>query len=446
MKTLSPSLTLILLSILALTSFLPLTSCSDDNSQPEGIGCEEPSAIFNLEVTGSLGSSLITVNGGEFYRPFFATEWQGMDSDSISKESIALLKKRLSDGTVCILMPSDYQSPFEEGEDFTLKMQVQYIGESKGRFDFLFVDYVKGDICGTPDPKYPIIYGSRASSIYDKMINVYVHVVRSSSGVGLNKETFANKVITTLNRYFSTARIEFNLLGSEYWDVMTDSWANSFSLFNSSDRDKIFSYNSHSNAVDVYVISNLKSNINGYSIDIPGTAYILKDIGLESSTIAHEMGHCLGLSHTHAVTENLDLLDPCSENVDGTNGEFAGDCVKDTPADPNIWSGGVYVGGNLVDRNGMRYNPDPENLMSYSGGIRVYFTPGQIQRMHDAIAGTEILQNFLTQKKLDSNFHFSNSKELNIIGLTKSEEVQWRVGVVPVLLQISAIQRLLHGV
>ena len=56
--------------------------------------------------------------------------------------------------------------------------------------------------------------------------------------------------------------------------------------------------------------------------------------------MSHEMGHCLGLLHTHnggfddfPVTQ-LDFVD---QTVQPGFCQIAGDCVCDTPADPNMF-------------------------------------------------------------------------------------------------------------
>ena len=49
-----------------------------------------------------------------------------------------------------------------------------------------------------------------------------------------------------------------------------------------------------------------------------------------TSTVAHEMGHCLGLYHTHNGTGDNNGT---PELVNGSNSSTAGDYITDTPAD-----------------------------------------------------------------------------------------------------------------
>lgn len=75
--------------------------------------------------------------------------------------------------------------------------------------------------CGTIETDPPTWYFNTPrvfnnNSIYT--LNIYIHVIRSSSGVGFNKEEVAQTVITNLNGYYASAKINFYLLGSDYID------------------------------------------------------------------------------------------------------------------------------------------------------------------------------------------------------------------------------------
>lgn len=96
--------------------------------------------------------------------------------------------------------------------------------------------------------------------------------------------------------------------------------------------------------------------------------------------LAHEVGHLLGLPHTHDA-----IFEP--ELVDGSNCTIGGDQICDTPADPNLSLPGMmnyasctYIGTG-TDANGDAYMPQATNIMSYSFCVNDTFTPGQAQVM-----------------------------------------------------------------
>jgi len=96
--------------------------------------------------------------------------------------------------------------------------------------------------------------------------------------------------------------------------------------------------------------------------------------------LSHELGHVLGLPHSHGYT-NSGTTD---ELVDGSNCGTAGDRFCDTPADPNllgkVGSGCVYT-GTARDANGMLYKPMTRNIMSYTNSACAdTLTPMQLAR------------------------------------------------------------------
>jgi hypothetical protein len=136
----------------------------------------------------------------------------------------------------------------------------------------------------------------------------------------------------------------------------------------------------------------------GVAANIPATAYIVHGNRYNTTTVSHEMGHCLGLYHTHHGTDCVHHSYPCesgtAELVNGSNAATGGDYIADTPADPRFWDGCTYNGGGIRDANNQIYNPNPLNYMAYSlHTCRSMFTPMQIQRMKDFIVNTEILKN-----------------------------------------------------
>ncbi len=105
--------------------------------------------------------------------------------------------------------------------------------------------------------------------------------------------------------------------------------------------------------------------------------------------LAHEVGHALGLPHTHGYT-NFGTTD---ELVNGSNCSTHGDRFCDTPADPNILglvNGACVYVGNLTDANGQQYTPNTGNIMSYTNGnCRSHFSAEQHERMYDVASSAQ---------------------------------------------------------
>ena len=97
--------------------------------------------------------------------------------------------------------------------------------------------------------------------------------------------------------------------------------------------------------------------------------------------LSHELGHVMGLPHTHGYTNS----GTTTELVDGSNCATDGDRFCDTPADPNLLgkvSGGCVYTGTARDANGMAYQPLTDNVMSYSNSqCADSLTPMQLARV-----------------------------------------------------------------
>lgn len=268
--------------------------------------------------------------------------------------------------------------------------------------------------CPTPAPEPPTWFFTRSFTElnYNTSYNfrVFVHVVRPTSGIisGYIKENVASSVIENLNDYYAEANITFSLLGSDYID--DDKYIN-MTILQCLNEDNLgyglFEESVRTNAINIYVLSsapNLKTpemELNGLANNIPGNACIVKELKYIDATLAHEIGHCLGLYHTHQGTKcrhhNCDVSEMGTpELVNGSNSTTAGDYISDTPADPLSWYICTYSGGSITDANGAKYNPDPENIMSYSS-CKSKHTQKQLERIYETIDHSTLLQALCTK-------------------------------------------------
>lgn len=167
--------------------------------------------------------------------------------------------------------------------------------------------------------------------------------------------------------------------------------------------------NFHTDGIDIYIAGD-NSPGGGIAENIPSTFFVVGSTGLgsvfsRSYVIAHEMGHCLGLWHTHhgTITESGNDCNgnpiggaQCPELVNGSNCDNCGDFVCDTPADPyigfNVNASCQWLGSG-TDSNGDAYAPDENAIMAYTTpSCMEYFTNGQGQRMRNIIEMSPVLQ------------------------------------------------------
>ena len=158
---------------------------------------------------------------------------------------------------------------------------------------------------------------------------------------------------------------------------------------------------------------------NGFALDIPSNALFIRDNRVLTSTSAHELGHFLGLYHTH---KGLGYDESgCAEEINGSNCNSCGDLVCDTPAD----SGNGIANG---------YNPDMTNIMSYYHLSpwfvnRDHFTTWQGVRMRYAIQNEGILQNatcgLRPTLKGPSDISYGAAATYTLLNVDAKEEITW---------------------
>ena len=313
-------------------------------------------------------------------------------------------------------------------------------------------------ICGNSDCLYsaPPVWlfepKSRSSYQFDghyEVINVFVHILQTTKGTRPDltgsKERIRDMVVARLNQDYrnNNTHISFRAIGVEEINYINTT----FGIDNAEQCNKAMTLNNHANALNVYVIGAIAANqkVTGKAADIFSNACILRPDAYYSSVLSHEVGHCLGLFHTHRGTAakwkqyNDNSEKGKVEHVDGSNSTIAGDYITDTPADPCLWPWSKYSGNSTItDDHGDRYNPLLHNIMSYNSyDYTNSFTPMQIQRMHESIYEESKLAKMTSNRYIEivgnplgeaGNRHFTEkTRTLTFPAVADDEEVTWTI-------------------
>ena len=263
------------------------------------------------------------------------------------------------------------------------------------------------------------------------LIRVYFHIIRRTNGTG------ASIVQNNVQTAFNTLNTDFNPHGIYFtWDNSID-YINSDSYYYNPGVN-IFSVNNHSNGVDIYLYGE-NVCIGGYANGIANSTeyyiggYLSSFPSLYLSgthVVSHEMGHVLGLYHTHRGTSLIEP-DGCPELVNGSNSSVCGDEIEDTPADPCLnYDVNPYTGqwqGSGTDANGDPYQPDTHLIMSYTHpSCMSYFSTEQGERMIYAIGHVSSLQSVTVSadKIVGPQLVYTNAT-YNINNLPSGVTVEW---------------------
>ena len=220
-------------------------------------------------------------------------------------------------------------------------------------------------------------------------VKVFVHIINEDDGTAGVSEAEVREEIDRLEAYYAPHDICFSLVGIDEINDSQYGASPGDTISPAQSNQIIADYPPIPDVVDIYI---LPANIffRGTAFAIPNTYLLIYAGRFNTPHLAHEMGHCLGLYHTHETAFGNEL-------VDGTNCAGAGDLLCDTPADPglsgNVDDGCIYTGG-FTDTNGESYSPDVTNTMSYAPfGCRGLFTQDQEDRMHDILSSVFTVDN-----------------------------------------------------
>lgn len=213
-------------------------------------------------------------------------------------------------------------------------------------------------------------------------------VIRNSAGTGGATELQIRKLMNDINEIYR----ESNTLIQFYQQchigyIDNDSYVN----LNWLQAGAVSRDNVQSGVVNVFLGDGLPSSVSGVRMpDVPLLSK--KSVFLSGRTIrrtdddytfAHEVGHYLGLDHTHQYSKRVCLREPVSRtrtwpflsSCRPFSGkricESTGDALRDTPADPDLYEntecfyelGGIDMYGDFYDSN----PPMVNNVMSYNG-------------------------------------------------------------------------------
>ncbi len=227
-------------------------------------------------------------------------------------------------------------------------------------------------------------------------INVYYHIVRDNSGYTTFDSNDLDMITTNFNEVYSKYYIYINSLGYDFIDN-SDFYELTYtknSTDDFDDYDRLVQTNSHSNAIDVYIvysITNEEDSMSGRANGQPSKALVIKNNTFFNRIPGHELGHCLGLMHTHDTRYGIENV---ARYGDDKNCSIAGDLLCDTPADPDLDFGRLVNSnceytGNVTDPTGAQYQPDTHNMMSYTAPVCLStFSPSQVAIMRYNIANT----------------------------------------------------------
>lgn len=194
-----------------------------------------------------------------------------------------------------------------------------------------------------------------------------------------------NAQMTQLNADFLPSRIQF---------VQETEFINSTQYRQFSDAEEFGMKNTYADnpaeQINVYVV-NIQAGYLGVGtfpwdpVALGNQGGVIVDdnwFGAGQKTLTHELGHNLGLWHTHHGVSEVSQCGACWERADGLDGDVTGDRCSDTDPTPVNYS--CSGPGGTDPCSGVPWGPThPRNYMGYaSDACYNYFSEHQFGRMH----------------------------------------------------------------